>query len=168
MNGKKVTTMKTNKRILGIAACLALALCGLNSCKSDTVSEPSPLGPASIGVVLDLTANPSVIIADKVRHTADITATLAKYDGIPIPDRTVIFEVVNSSGRRVNIGFLGDEVAMQTVTTDADGTAKTQYSGPLRSEVRGNTDVYIRATVVWDGTQHIQDSIQLYIIRAED
>jgi len=166
MSGKKVTIMKTNNRILAITACLVLALFGLTSCKSDTVSEPAPLGPSSIGVVLDLTASPSVIIAGLLpRQRADITATLAKFDGIPIPDRTVIFEVVNSSGKRVNVGFLDDELSMQTVTTDSNGVAKARYFGPLRSELRINTDVFIRATVVWDGVQHVQDSIQIYIIR---
>jgi hypothetical protein len=169
MNGKKVIAMKTSKLVLGIAAFLALALFGLNACKSDTVSEPAPLGPSSIGVVLDLTANPSVIIADELhRQTASVTAILSKFDGIPIADRTIVFEVVNSSGRRVGIGFLDDELAMQTVKTDSNGTAKVKYSGPLRSEIKSNTDVFIRATVVWDGVQHIQDSIQLYVIRADN
>jgi len=158
--------MKTRKMVFSISVCLALALFSLDSCKSDTVSEPSPLGPSSIGVVLDLTASPSIIVADQThRQTADITATLAKYDGIPLSDRTVLFEVVNGSGRRVDVGYLGDELSLQAVATDSNGTAKTQYTGPLRSEVKGNTDVFIRATVVWDGTQHIQDSIQIYIIR---
>jgi len=161
-----MTTMKTNKTIFSITVCLALALFALDSCKSDTVSEPSPLGPSSIGVVLDLTASPSVIVANQTdRQISEITANLAKFDGIPLSDRTVLFEVVNESGRRVNVGFLGEELSMQAVTTDSDGTAKTQYFGPLKSEVRGNTDVFIRATVVWDGSQHIQDSIQLYIVR---
>jgi len=158
--------MKTNKPIFSITVCLALALFALDSCKSDTVSEPSPLGPSSIGVVLDLTASPNVIVADQThRQTADITATLTKYDGIPLSDRTVLFEVVNGSGRRVDVGYLGDELSMQAVATDSNGTAKTQYFGPLKSEVRGNTDVFIRATVVWDSSQHIQDSIPIYIIQ---
>ena len=158
--------MKNSKKIFPLMALLALALFALNSCQSDTISEPSPLGPSSIGVILNLTANPNVIVAGQTdRQTAVIKATLTKYDGIPLSGRTVLFEVVNGAGRRVNLGFLDGQLSMYTAATDSNGTAWARYYGPLMDEVRSNTDIYIRATVVWEGVQHIQDSIQLYIIR---
>lgn len=163
---EKVTHMKTNKMTFSITVFLALALFALNSCKSDTISEPSPLGPSSIAVIFDITANPNVLVAGKsLRQTAEITATLTKYDGIPFSNRTVLFEVVNGAGKRVSLGFLNDELSMQAVTTDSNGTAKVYYHGPLRDEIRGNTDIYVRATVVWEGVQHFQDAVQVYIIR---
>jgi hypothetical protein len=152
--------------VCSITVFLALALFALNSCKSDTISEPSPLGPSSMAVVFDMTANPNVIVAgERQRQISGITATLTKYDGIPFSDRTVLFEVVNEAGKRVSLGYLDGELSMQAVTTDSNGTAKAYYAGPLKNEIRGNTDIYIRATVVWEGSQHFQDAVQVFIVR---
>jgi len=158
--------MKKNKKNYSFMALTALALFALISCKNGTITEPSPLGPSSIGVVLGLSAKPSVILAGElVRQKSDLTATLAKYDGIPISGRTILFELVSGTGRRMNIGYLDGEASMLAVVTDSSGTARTRYFGPLKSEIRGNADVYVRATVVWDDDQHIQDAIQIYVIR---
>jgi hypothetical protein len=158
--------MKTNKKIFLITASLALLLFTFDSCKKDIIDQPSPLGPSSIAIILDLNANPNVIVAGRLdRQTVEITATLTRFDGVPISDRTVLFEVVNKDGRREDLGYLEGELSMQTVATDAGGTARTHYYGPLKKEIRTNTDLYIRATVAWEGSQFIQDMIQLYIIR---
>jgi len=158
--------MKTNKKIFLITASLALLLFTFDSCKKDIIDQPSPLGPSSIAIILDLNANPNVIVAGRLdRQTVEITATLTRFDGAPISDRTVLFEVVNKDGRREDLGYLEGELSMQTVATDAGGTARTHYYGPLKKEIRTNTDLYIRATVAWEGSQFIQDMIQLYIIR---
>jgi hypothetical protein len=161
--------MKKNTKIFLIMVSLALLVFTLESCKTDTVEQPSPLGPSSIAIILDLNANPNVIVAGKLdRQTVEITATLKKYDGNPISDRAILFEVVNIDGRRLNLGYLDGELSMQTVATDAGGTALTHYYGPLKKEIRSNTDLYIRATVVWEGEQFIQDTTQLYIIRDDN
>jgi hypothetical protein len=158
--------MKTNKKIFLITASLALLLFTFDSCKKDIIDQPSPLGPSSIAIILDLNANPNVIVAGRLdRQTVEITATLTRFDRVPISDRTVLFEVVNKDGRREDLGYLEGELSMQTVATDAGGTARTHYYGPLKKEIRTNTDLYIRATVAWEGSQFIQDMIQLYIIR---
>jgi len=160
--------MKKNTTVYFITALLALSPFLFNSCKTDTVSEPSPLGPSSIGVILGLTANPNVIVAGETnRQISTITAKLAKYDGIPLSGRTILFELLNSAGRRSSLGYLEGKVNMLSVVTDSSGLAQTQYYGPLKGDVRSNTDVYVRATVVWEGSQEIQDSIQLYIIRGD-
>jgi hypothetical protein len=166
---EKVSNMKTNKKIFLIAVSLALLVFTLDTCKSDIVEQPSPLGPSTIAIILDLNANPNVIVAGQLdRQTVEITATVTRYDGAPISDRTVLFEVVNKDGRRVDLGYLDGELSMQTVATDADGTARTLYYGPLKKEIRSNTDLYIRATVSWEGSQFIQDTTQLYVIRDSD
>jgi hypothetical protein len=163
---EKVTHMKTKKTVFLIVVFSALALFTLNTCKSDTITEPSPLGPSSIGVILSLTAKPNVLLATEIeRQTSDITATLKQYDGIPITGTTILFEVVNQAGKRMNLGYLEGEVSLLAVPTNSNGTAKTSYFGPLMKEIRSNTDIYIRATVVWEGSQYIQDATQLYIIR---
>jgi hypothetical protein len=158
--------MKTTKKILFITVSLALLVFTSDSCKNDIINQPSPVGPSSIATILDLTANPNVIVAGKRdRQTAEITATLTRYDGAPISDRTVLFEVVNKDGWREHLGYLDGELSMQPVATDADGTARTRYYGPLRNEIQTNIELFIRATVVWEGSQFIQDMTPLYIIR---
>jgi hypothetical protein len=57
---------------------------------------------------------------------------------------------------------------MQTVTTDAGGTARTHYYGPLKKEINADVDLYIRATVAWEGSQFIYDTTLLYVVRDPD
>jgi hypothetical protein len=166
---EKVSNMKINKKIFLITVSLALLAFTFDSCKKDIIEQPSPLGPSSIAIILDLNANPNVIVAGRLdRQTVEITATLKRYDGAPITDRTVLFEIVNLNGRRVDLGYLEGELSMQTVATDAGGTAQTHYYGPLKKEINSNTDLYIRATVAWEGSYFIQDMTQLYVIRDSD
>ena len=164
---EKVTKMKTTKRILFITVCLALLLFTFDSCKKDIIDQPSPLGPSTVAVFLVLNANPNVIMAGLLnRQTAEITASLKKYDGTPISDKTVFFEVVDESGNRMNLGYFDGSLSMQTVVTDADGTARTHYYGPLKDEVTTEY-IYIRATVAWEGSQFISDITPLYVVRDE-
>jgi hypothetical protein len=161
--------MKTNKKIFLITVSLALLVFTLDSCKSDIVEQPSPLGPSTIAIVLDLNIKPNVIVAGRLdRQTVEITATLTRYDGAPISDRTIFFEVVNKDGKRVDIGYFEGELSMQTVVTDADGTAWTYYYGPLKKEISADVDLYIRATVAWEGSQFINDTTLLSVVRDPD
>jgi len=163
---EKVINMKINKKPVLIAVSLALILFTFYSCKSSTVNEPSPFGPSSIATILKLNASPNVLFAGLMdRQTAEVTATLKRYDGASLSGRTVFFEVVNSSGTRVNLGYFDQEVPVQTVATDADGTARTTYYGPLQKELTYDRHLYIRATVTWEGSQFIKDETTLWIIR---
>jgi hypothetical protein len=57
---------------------------------------------------------------------------------------------------------------MQTLATDAGGTARTRYYGPLKTEINADVDLYIRATVAWEGSQFIYDTTLLYVVRDPD
>jgi hypothetical protein len=161
--------MKTKTKPVLIAVSLALILFTFWSCKQDTVNEPSPLGPASIATILKLTASPNVLFAGLMdRQTTDLTATLTQYTGAPLSDKTVFFEVVDSAGDRMDLGYFDGNLAMQSVVTDAGGTAQTHYHGPLTEEITDNGYVYIRATVAWNGSQFITDTAPLYIVRDSD
>jgi hypothetical protein len=163
---EKVINMKTTKKILFITVSLALLVFTFDSCKKDIIDQPSPLGPSTIATILDLNINPNVIVAGQLdRQTVEITATLTRYDGTPISGRTVLFEVVNANGKRVDIGYFDGKLSLQTVATDANGTAQTQYYGPLKNEIRADLDLYIRATVAWEGSQFILDTTLLYVVR---
>jgi hypothetical protein len=160
---EKVTTMKKSKTIFSLVALAALALFALNSCKSDTVSEPSPTGPSSIGVILTLTASPNVISAGDTRDTAEITATLKKYDGIPLAGQTIFLKIKSS------LGFFEDKLDILVKTTDTNGTVRATYNGPLRSEIgKAGVTIYIEATVSWEGSQFISDSTPIVVVRTDD
>jgi len=154
--------MKKSKKILSLMAFLALALFALNSCKSDTVGEPSPLGPSSIGVILNLTASPNVLSAGQHnRQKATITVTLKKYDGIPLAGKTIYLKTDSPVG---SIGFFEDNLNVLVKTTDSNGTVKTTYSGPLFSEIRRDIIVTIEATAAWEGSQFIADTTAINVI----
>lgn len=165
---EKVITMKTTKRFLFITVSLALLLFTFDSCKNDTIDQPSPLGPSTVAISLVLDASPNMIMAGLLnRQTAEITATLKKYDGTPISNRNVFFEIVDENGNRMNLGYFNGNVPMQTVTTDSNGTARTLYYGPLKDEITAEGYLYIQATVAWEGSQFISDITPLYVVREE-
>lgn len=163
---EKVITMKTNKKPIVMTVALALILFTFYSCQRTAIDEPSPLGPSSIASILKLTASPNVLFAGITdRPPTDVVAKLTQYTGAPLSGRTVFFEVVNSSGTRMDLGYFDQELAVQTITTGADGTARTTYYGPLKKELTHDRHLYIRATVAWEGSQFIKDETTLWIIR---
>lgn len=165
---EKVTKMKTTKSILFITVSLALLLFTFDSCKKDIIDQPSPLGPSTISIILDVNANPNVILAGPLnRQTVELTATLKRFDGTPISERTVFFEVVDESGNRMNLGYFDGNLSIQTVATDSSGTARTHYYGPLTDEITTEGYLYIRASVAWEGSQLIIDDTQIYIVSGE-
>ncbi len=145
---------------------MALILFALNSCKSDTVNEPSPTGPSSIAVILNLTASPNAIVAGPTeRQTSTITATLKKYDGIPLTGQTILFQIDSPRG---SLGYFEDLRDFLTKTTDANGTVQTTYHGPLCHELARNMEISIRAQVAWEGSQFISDRTPIYVIRSDE
>ena len=166
---EKVITMKTNKKPIVMTVALALILFTFYSCQRTAIDEPSPLGPSSIATMLRLEASPNVIFAGLMdRQTTVIIATLMQYNGAPLANRTVFFEVVDTAGNRMDLGYFDGDVAIQSVVTDGGGIARTHYHGPLPEEIVDNGYVYIRATVAWDDSQFISDTAPLYVIRDSD
>jgi len=160
--------MKTNKTAITIAALLGLALLASVSCKRDAVSQPSsPVGPSSIGVMMSVEANPNVITAGiSQRQMTTITATLKKYDGAGQANRTVLFEVVDASLNRIDVGYFEGSSSVVSKTTDSGGTVRANYFGPLSAEIPGNdTSIFVRAVAAWEGSQFINDTTEIFLVR---
>jgi hypothetical protein len=158
--------MKINKTVFSITVFLALSLFALNSCQSDKISEPSPTGPSSISVILTLTASPNAIIAGPYeRQMVSITATLRRYEGIPLSGQTILFKVDSPRG---SLGYFDDKIDFLTKTTDANGTVHATYYGPLYNELGRDMTIYIRATVAWEGSQFIYDRTPIYVMRSDE
>jgi hypothetical protein len=158
--------MKKNNKVFVIGISLALALFALDSCKSSTVTEPSPVGPSSIAVILSLTASPNAMFAGHyVRETSTITATLKKYDGIPLAGTNVLFTIESARG---SLGYFEDEMNSLTAATDAEGTIQLTYYGPLYDELSRSMEVLIKAEVAWDGAQTFWGSTPIHIVHGEE
>ena len=103
------------KRIL-IAVATALAV---SACTVDNTVVPDIAGPSGLGLALDITASPDVLIRDGVaQSTISITATDGQ--GRRIPD--LALQVVASP----NLGTL----QANSLRTNSSGVASTLYTAP--------------------------------------
>ncbi len=145
---------------------IAFILMGSNSCQRSEVKIPNPSGPSSFAILLNLKADPNVLIAGQdTREMSTITATLKEYDGTPIPGKTIVFEILDSSGFRVDFGYFEDNQFVISKTTNSSGSVTTNYYSPLSKEIWSNLTLYVRALVAWEGAQFIYDTVPIYIVR---
>lgn len=159
--------MKTNKTVILITGFLGLALLVSVSCKRDSVNQPStPVGPSSIAVMMNVEANPNVITAGvNQRQSTNVMATLKGFDGKGIANRTVFFEVVDAALNRLNVGYFEGNTSVFSRTTDSSGNAHVYYFGPLSDEITEDGSIFVRASVAWDGSQFINDTAQIFLVR---
>ncbi len=144
---------------------LALTLSFFSACKRSEVTIPEPFAPSSLTNLLRLTASPNAIFASKsTRGMTTVTARLTKYNGEPIANRVIYFEVIDAAGQRANIGFFDGNTSVTTKTTDSNGIARVNYYGPLTLEVAQNITVMIRGTVAWEGVESIAEVAPVMII----
>lgn len=155
--------MKT-KKIFIITLSLALTLLLFNSCKRTAIDEPSPVGPSTFATLLNLSATPNVIFAGNSREITTITATLRKYTGESLANRTIRFEISNESGNKVNVGFFEGNESVKTKLTDSNGVARVNYYGPLSLELAENALIFITATLAGEGKEIIAEIAPLQII----
>ncbi len=150
---------------LTILLSLALSLIFLSSCKRKAIEEPSPFGPSSFSILLNVSASPNLLIAGETRAATTITASLKKYDGIPLSNKTIYFEIRDALGNRADVGYFEGNETVKSKVTDGNGTATVLYYGPLSQELTDNTALYIYAHVAWEGTESLSELCPLYIIQ---
>jgi len=154
---------------------IALTLVLFSSCKRTPIEEPSPIGPSTFSVILNLSASPNVIFAgspsETSRQISTIKASLKKFDGTPLHGKTIHFEIRDSSANIVNIGFFGGDVSVKAKVTDQNGETIVNYYGPFARELNAlglttdNVKIYIYAYVSGDGKEYIIEKTPIYIIR---
>jgi hypothetical protein len=162
--------MKTKTYILTILL-LVLTSGFFSACTRSQVEEPSPLGPSTLAILLDVNSYPNVIFAGETRQNVQITADLKKFDGMPLSDQTITFEIRDEFGSRIFTGFFENNQSVAIKHTDGSGRATVTYHGPLAQEIfvanAGYTEdkqVYIYAFVGWEGNEYIVDYTPVYII----
>ena len=156
--------MKQNKPIT-VFAFLCLFFVVFSSCKRNGIQDPNPFGPSTFSILLQLVATPNVILAGDSRESTTITATLKRYDGFPLENQVVHFDIRNASGNKVNIGFFEGNESVKTGTTDQNGTVSVNYIGPFSQELTTDTMIYIEAVVAWEGKEFINELTPIYLIR---
>ncbi len=143
---------------------LALSFFFFSSCKREAIEEPSPFGPSSFSIILNVSANPNVLFAGGSRGMTTITASLKKYDGTPLSNKTIYFEIRNFWGWRADVGYFEGNATVKSKTTDGNGMVTVQYWGPLSEELTSNTTLYIYAHVAWEGKESISELCPLYVV----
>jgi hypothetical protein len=127
------------------------------------------LGPAGFAVSLKVSASPNVLFAGtQSRETTPVTAVLTKYDGTPLPGKTIFFELRNALNARTDgIGYFDGLRAVASEVTDGSGRVTVDYHGPTVEEISGSVteNFLITAHVAWDGAEGISEWTPLYFVR---
>ncbi len=160
-----------NKIYILMCVMLGFTISFFSACTRSQVEEPSPVGPSTLSILLDVNSYPNVISAGESRQSVQITADLKKFDGVPLSNQTITFEIRDELGSRLYVGFFEDNQSIVTKTTDGSGRASVTYHGPLAQEIfvanNGQTadkQVYIYAFVGWEDNEFIADYAPVYII----
>jgi hypothetical protein len=138
---------------------------------SDDDTSLSATAPITIirdvtSIILDVSAYPDVMYAGTERDESDIYATLKTAVGTPLTNRTLYFEITNSSGTQVNIGYFEGNEIVKAVKTDDNGMAIVKYYGPLRDEISSSTTVSIKVYASSEGEESITSgTVDITIIR---
>jgi len=165
--------MNMKKNTIVILSFLFFVILIAGSCTRSEVEEPSPLGPSTISVIFEVSANPNVLSAGPGRESSMVSATLKKYDGTPFPGKTVFFEIRDSSGFKTSHAYDGhfpDKKHAVSRVTDSQGTATVKYYGPNARELleySTSREIYIYAYAPWEGEEYKIDRASILIILTE-
>lgn len=161
--------MKKKIKYLVIIPLGFLLIC-FSSCKREELESPSPFGPAGFAILMEMTANPNVVLAGNTRQTSQITTTLTAFDGEPLANRTVIFEITNRLGnRKTDLGYFSGYETVLTAVTNQNGTISLTYYGPLKGELGAKVDkaIYIWGTLIHYGKEIISENTKIKAVRIE-
>ncbi len=157
-------TMKQYK-FLTVSTLFFVFLAIFSSCKRNGIQEPNPFGPSTFSILLQLVAAPNVIFAGDTRESTTVTATLKRYNGVPIANTVVHFDIRDATGNKVNLGFFEGNESVKTRITDQNGMVSVRYYGPFSQELTTDRTIYIAAVVAWEGNEFINELTPIYLIR---
>ncbi len=163
---------------------LVVSLISFYSCRNK-VEEPSPTGPSTFSILMIASASPNVLIARSTgaRDTSNITVTLTTFQGTPLANETVIFDVYDATFANVleNYGYFEGNQSVVAKTTDSNGRVSVTYYGPVFEEIvyyweeaapqsverplpYPPEQVHIRASLAWQGKEMISEYAPLQIV----
>lgn len=149
---------------------LVLILILFSTCKRSTPDQRSPVinlatpfSPSGFATTLKLSANHNTINAGIAPYEITVTAILKK-EGLPLGSQTIIFEVCDEFGNKMDLGSFQGGVSVISGTTNANGVVTVNYYTPLSSDLLRNVIVYIWATVDSSGDEYISGLTPIQII----
>ena len=168
---------------------LVVSLVSFYSCRNK-VDEPSPTGPSTFSILMIASASPNVLIArdSGVRDTSNISVTLTTWQGVPLANETIIFDVYDTSfGKQLeNFGYFEGNQSVVAKATDSSGKVSVTYYAPVFEEIvyyweglpSTHNDqtpllyppetVHIRASLAWQGKEMISEFAQIQIVSELD
>jgi len=149
------------KRHKLIIAVLGLGLMLFVSCERSAVREPSPVGPSTIALTFDLSANPNVIFAGTRRATSEIRAVV-KDGGAPLKNAVIYFTIMRGSA------LFYDNSQRVVAYSNENGVATVTLLGPLKAEITADQDILLEAQLDTSTPNTIQKDILIRVLRAPD
>jgi hypothetical protein len=146
---------------------LGLLLICFSSCTREELESPSPFGPAGFAIIIEMSANPNVLLAGNIRQTSILTTKVTTSEGEPLANRTLIFKMTDWWGNATDVGYFEGYETIKTGITNQDGVVSLTYYGPLKDEIRRDESVYFWATLVHYGREVIQENTSI-VIRRDD
>lgn len=166
---------------------LAVSLVSFYSCRNK-VDEPSPTGPSTFSILMIASASPNVLIArdNGARDTSNISVTLTTFQGVPLANETIIFDVYDMTLENTleNYGYFEGNQSVVAKATDSNGRVSVTYYGPVFEEIvsywEGITippetplayppeTVHIRASLAWQGKEMISEYAQIQVVSELD
>jgi len=177
--------MKTKHSLLIFL--LVVSLVSFYSCRNK-VDEPSPTGPSTFSILMIASASPNVLVARAtgVRDTSNITVTLTTFQGTPLANETIIFDVydVTLENTLENYGYFEGNQSVVAKATDSDGRVSVTYFGPVFEEIVEYWEVittpperplsnppemvHIRASLAWQGKEMISEYAPIQVVSELD
>ena len=144
------------------AVLLSVSLLALGGCGLDEVKIPALVGPADLGLSLDLKANPDIVNADGV-STSLVVITARDQNGDPAVQRTLFVQPLCPGGAACADGFLtpgtGFVGPVQTgfaMLTNSDGQTTVVYTAGTLTD----SQVVVAASPYsFDSNQNIQQVV---------
>jgi hypothetical protein len=163
---------------------LVVSLVSFYSCRNK-VEEPSPTGPSTFSILMIASASPNVLVARDSgrRDMSNITVTLTTFQGVPLANETIVFDVYDMSIGNLleNYGYFEGNKSVVVKNTDSNGQVTVQYYGPVLEEIVYYWEeaapptvesplpyppetVHIRASLAWQGKEMISEFAQIQVV----
>jgi len=162
---------------------MIVSLVSFYSCRNK-VDQPAPTGPSTFSILMIASASPNVLIArdSGARDTSNISVTLTTFQGTPLANETIIFDVYDITFTNVlqNYGYFEGNQSVVAKTTDSNGRVSVTYFGPVFEEIVKYWDdspsgdpnpqpyppemVHIRASLAWQGKEMISEYATIQVV----
>jgi len=142
-------------------AALGLALLAA-SCERGTVKEPGADGPSTAMLTFELSADPTILVANESRRDSSLVKAVLRKGGVPVKDAVVHFSLQGGPA------VFADYTSRSAAVSNEYGIAAVTVLGPLKSEMSGSsTNVVVTAEIDTSSTLVTSKEIVLRVLGPE-